>query len=144
MLAVIGPYRLKVTKKENGISNVEILKEPKLKTKKLDKFSIQNTKVVQLETLIGSPLDVAGTVFQKKVWQATAKIPYGETRTYAQIAKMIGHPKAVRAVGTALGKNPTCVLVPCHRVVPSSGGIGNYAHGKAMKQWLLDHEAGSA
>ncbi len=144
MLAVIGPYRLKVTKKENGISNVEILKEPKLKTKKLDKFSIQNTKVVQLETLIGSPLDVAGTVFQKKVWKATAKIPYGETRTYAQIAKMIGHPRAVRAVGTALRKNPTCVLVPCHRVVPSSGGIGNYAHGKAMKQWLLDHEAGSA
>ena len=144
MLAVMGPYRLKVTKTENGISNVEILKEPKLKTKNKSTLFIQNTKFVQLETLIGSPLDVNGTAFQRKVWKATAKIPYGETRTYAQIAKMIGHPKAVRAVGTALSKNPVCVLVPCHRVVPSAGGIGNYAYGKAMKQWLLDHEAGSA
>lgn len=140
-IAAIGPYRLKVTKTEKGISNVEIFKEPKGKTKKLDKFSIQNTKIVQLETLIGVPLDVTGTVFQKKVWKATAKIPHGETRTYADIAKTIGHPKAVRAVGTALGKNPTCILVPCHRVVPSSGGIGNYAYGKAMKKWLLDREA---
>lgn len=140
----MGPYRLKVTKTENGISNVEILKEPKLKTKNKSTLFIQNTKFVQLETLIGSPLDVNGTAFQRKVWKATAKIPYGETRTYAQIAKMIGHPKAVRAVGTALSKNPVCVLVPCHRVVPSAGGIGNYAYGKAMKQWLLDHEAGSA
>jgi methylated-DNA-[protein]-cysteine S-methyltransferase len=87
---------------------------------------------------------VSGTAFQKKVWGATAKIPYGETRTYAQIAKQIGHPKAVRAVGTALGKNPVCVLIPCHRVVPSSGGIGRYAYGTAVKKWLLDHEAGCA
>lgn len=86
------------------------------------------------------PLDVEGTDFQKAVWKAVAKVPYGKVVTYSDLAKQIGHPKAVRAVGTALGKNPVCIVVPCHRVVPKSGGIGNYAYGAPMKQWLIDFE----
>lgn len=141
-LAALGPYVFRLEKNENGISKMEILKEPLKKGKNSNKNSIQNKKIIQLETLRAERVDVKGTPFQQKVWRATSEIPYGETRTYAQIAKTIGHPGAVRAVGTALGKNPVCVLVPCHRVVPSSGGIGNYAYGKRMKKWLLDHEAG--
>ena len=133
---VVGPYLLHVLRTSKGISKVEISSKPYIKTKNT------NTKVDQLKRLLAAPVDMEGTAFQKKVWAAARKIPYGETRTYAQIAKAIGHPKAVRAVGTALGKNPACVAVPCHRVVPSSGGIGNYAYGTAMKRWLLDHEAG--
>ncbi len=130
----IGPFRLKVEESAKGISKVVILEEP------LQKRNNLSTKIDQLKELERMEADVEGTAFQKKVWQATRKIPYGETRTYAQIAKAIGHPKAVRAVGTALGKNPVCIVVPCHRVVPSSGGIGNYAYGTAMKKWLLQHE----
>lgn len=141
-LAALGPYVFRLEKNENGISKMEIFKEPLKKGKNSNKNSIQNKKIIQLETLRAERVDVKGTPFQQKVWRATSEIPYGETRTYAQIAKTIGHPGAVRAVGTALGKNPVCVLVPCHRVVPSSGGIGNYAYGKRMKKWLLDHEAG--
>lgn len=134
--AAIGPYTFEIERSEQGITRVNILKQPKNKQKN------PNTKFVQMEELSGEPVAVEGTPFQRKVWEATSKIPYGETRTYAEIAKAIGHPKAVRAVGTALGKNPVCVIVPCHRVVPSGGGIGKYAYGPAMKQWLLDHEAG--
>lgn len=85
-------------------------------------------------------LDIEGTAFQKAVWKATEKIPYGKTLTYADIAAKIGRPNAVRAVGTALGKNPVCIVVPCHRVVPKSGGVGQYAYGSTMKQWLIDFE----
>lgn len=144
----VGPYTLKVEKTSKGISKVEISKEPLEKTKKKSKNVIQIEEVFhkfiqgKRDVFGNVSLDPAGTEFQKKVWKAAQAIPYGETRTYAQIAAQIGHPKALRAVGTALGKNPVCIVVPCHRVVPSSGGIGQYAYGKAMKQWLLDHEAG--
>ncbi len=75
------------------------------------------------------------TSFEQKVLRACAKIPKGETRTYAQIAKAVGNPKAVRAVGNALAKNPVAPLIPCHRVVRSDGGIGEYsARGGAMKK----------
>lgn len=131
----VGPYAFTVEKTERGISAVRISNQSTGKRKK------PNTKVDRLESLAAAPLDLRGTPFQLKVWNATREIPAGETRTYADIAKRIGHPKAVRAVGTALGKNPVCVVVPCHRVVPSGGEIGNYAYGKAMKRWLLDHEA---
>ena len=86
------------------------------------------------------PITLEGTDFQKKVWEATDKIPHGEVLTYAQIAEKIGHPKAVRAVGTALGFNPVPVVIPCHRVLPSSGGVGNYAWGSNIKESLLRHE----
>jgi len=85
-------------------------------------------------------LDVRATAFQKQVWQALQKIPYGETRTYADIAHSIGKPHAIRAVGNACGANPIALLVPCHRVVRSDGSLGGYHWGMERKQTLLAQE----
>ena len=86
------------------------------------------------------PIDVAGTAFQEAVWRELRKIPTGETRSYAQIAAAIGHPNAVRAVGTANGDNHVAVLIPCHRVIRSDGSLGGYAGGLDRKQKLLEAE----
>ena len=72
-------------------------------------------------------LNVTGTDFQKSVWEALKKIPYGETRTYAQVAALIGRPSAVRAVATAIGKNPIYILIPCHRVIGSDGKLHGFS-----------------
>ena len=81
-----------------------------------------------------------GTDFQRRVWDVLARIPYGETRTYAQVADQVGSPTAVRAVGSAIGRNPLCVVVPCHRVVGSGGALTGYAGGLERKRRLLDLE----
>ena len=82
-------------------------------------------------------LDFAGTAFQNKVWHALLTIPFGETRTYAQIARQIGSPAAVRAVGAANGKNPISIVAPCHRVIGSNGKLTGFAGGLDAKAWLL-------
>ena len=81
-----------------------------------------------------------GTDFQKKVWKELSKIPFGASKSYAGIAKAIGNPKAVRAVGTAVGSNPMSIVVPCHRVLTSSDKLGGFAGGLASKQILLKRE----
>lgn len=86
------------------------------------------------------PIDVAGTAFQEAVWRELRKIPAGETRSYAEIAAAIGHPKAVRAVGSANGDNHVVVLIPCHRVIRSDGSLGGYGGGIARKKKLLAAE----
>ncbi|MFH8133830.1 methylated-DNA--[protein]-cysteine S-methyltransferase [Pantoea osteomyelitidis] len=86
------------------------------------------------------PLDFAGTAFQKKVWQALLSIPFGETRSYRQIAEQIGHPAAVRAVGAANGRNPLSIVAPCHRVIGANGKLTGFAGGLAVKAFLLDLE----
>jgi AraC family transcriptional regulator of adaptative response/methylated-DNA-[protein]-cysteine methyltransferase len=86
------------------------------------------------------PIDVAGTAFQEAVWRELRKIPAGETRSYADIAAAIGHPKAVRAVGSANGDNHICVLIPCHRVIRSDGTLGGYGGGIERKKKLLASE----
>ena len=86
------------------------------------------------------PIDVAGTAFQEAVWRELRKIPPGETRSYAEIAAAIGHPKAVRAVGSANGDNHVVVLIPCHRVIRSDGSLGGYGGGIARKVKLLEAE----
>lgn len=83
------------------------------------------------------PLDLQGTPFQKQVWQQLLKIPYGQTCSYADIAKRIQNPKAVRAVGAANGKNPVCIVVPCHRVIAADGSLGGYTGGLHIKKQLL-------
>lgn len=83
------------------------------------------------------PLSSAGTPFQQEVWAVLRNIPTGSTVTYADIARQIGRPKAVRAVGTAVGRNPLCIIVPCHRVLGSGGGLGGYVAGVERKQDLL-------
>ncbi|WP_416900315.1 MAG: bifunctional DNA-binding transcriptional regulator/O6-methylguanine-DNA methyltransferase Ada [Minwuia sp.] len=86
------------------------------------------------------PLDVRATAFQWRVWQALMEIPYGETRTYKQVAEMIGNPKAVRAVGTACGRNPVSLAIPCHRALGSDGKLHGYRWGLERKQALLEME----
>ena len=83
------------------------------------------------------PLRMKGTEFQKRVWNALCEIPYGETRSYKQIAEAIGNPKAVRAVGMANNKNPLLVVVPCHRVIGADGRLVGYAGGLDKKEFLL-------
>jgi O-6-methylguanine DNA methyltransferase len=87
------------------------------------------------------PLDLRGTVFQRRMWAAVAGIPYGETRTYAGTALAIGKPKAVRAVGAANGANPLPLVVPCHRVVGSDGSLTGYGGGLDVKRKLLEMES---
>lgn len=89
------------------------------------------------------PLEFAGTVFQRKVWQALLTIPFGETRSYTDIAKQIGSAKAVRAVGAANGRNPISIVVPCHRVIGASGDLTGFAGGVDVKRKLLDLECGA-
>ena len=86
------------------------------------------------------PVCATGTAFQMAVWQEMRQIPYGETRTYGQIAEALGNPKASRAVGQAANRNPLWILIPCHRVVGKSGNLAGYAGGISMKQALLELE----
>jgi len=89
------------------------------------------------------PLELIGTDFQKRVWNALLTIPYGETRTYTQIASQIGAPRAVRAVGAANGRNPIPIIVPCHRVIGASGSLVGFGGGLEWKRKLLELEGGS-
>ncbi len=86
------------------------------------------------------PIELIGTDFQKDVWQALRTIPYGETRTYMQLAEQLDNPKAVRAVGAANGRNPISIIVPCHRVIGASGSLTGFAGGLEAKALLLDLE----
>jgi len=87
------------------------------------------------------PLEIAGTEFQRRVWSALRTIPYGQTRSYSEIAAQIGAPQAVRAVGAANGRNPIPIIVPCHRVIGASGSLVGFGGGLEWKRLLLDLEA---
>lgn len=86
------------------------------------------------------PLNSAGTDFQKRVWREIAQIPFGKTLSYSDLAKKAGKPKAIRAAGTATGRNPLSIVVPCHRVLAKNSGLGGYAGGLKRKQHLLKLE----
>ncbi len=91
------------------------------------------------------PLDIRYyTPFQQAVWKAACEVPYGETRSYAWIAKRSGRPRAVRAVGNALGANPAPIIIPCHRVISSSGSLGGFSGGPGLKKKLLELESKKA
>ena len=102
--------------------------------KQLTEYEKGSRKVFDL------PLHLKGTEFQLKVWNALLEIPYGETRSYQQIAQRIGHPKALRAVGGACNRNPIGIIVPCHRVIGKNGKLTGYAGGLFYKELLLNHE----
>lgn len=116
-----------VTPKLSGKA-IEILKETQVQ---LEQYLCGQRKAFDL------PLDVAGTEFQKRVWLELSKIPYGKTCSYSDIAKKIKNDKAVRAVGTANGRNPISLIVPCHRVIAADGTLGGYAGGLEIKEKLL-------
>lgn len=86
------------------------------------------------------PLKLIGTPFQNRVWQELARIPFGVTISYGELARRVGQPTASRAVGSANGKNPISIIVPCHRVIATSGNLIGYGGGLLNKQWLLQHE----
>jgi AraC family transcriptional regulator of adaptative response/methylated-DNA-[protein]-cysteine methyltransferase len=92
------------------------------------------------EPELSLPLDVRGTAFQLQVWRELVCIPRGETRSYQEVAEAVGKPRAARAVGNACGSNPVAIIVPCHRVVASDGGLGGYGWGLDRKRLLLDNE----
>ena len=87
-----------------------------------------------------TPLLLIGSPFQKRVWEELQKIPKGETRSYTEIAKAIGKPSAFRAAGSANGANQLAIVIPCHRVINSNGGLSGYGGGIKRKEWLLKHE----
>jgi AraC family transcriptional regulator of adaptative response/methylated-DNA-[protein]-cysteine methyltransferase len=87
------------------------------------------------------PLDIAATAFRQRVWDALRRIPYGETRSYSQIAEAVGSPRAIRAVATACATNPVALAIPCHRVVQKGGALAGYRWGLPRKAALLDNEA---
>jgi AraC family transcriptional regulator of adaptative response/methylated-DNA-[protein]-cysteine methyltransferase len=140
---------------ENGVCAVKLGAEgERLKRLLAEEFSaaeVIEAALPELEEKVGAfvagegslarvPLDIRGTVFQRRVWEALRRIPRGETRTYAAIARAIGAPRAVRAVGSACGANPVALVVPCHRAVRTDGGLGGYAWGLPVKQRLLEVE----
>ncbi len=139
---------LELTGTERGILSVSFLDEEKTGTP--PSFPVMQQALKELgEYFNGTrkeftvPFWTAGTEFYTKVWEEISKIPYGKTKQYGQIAEFIGSPKAVRAVGTAVGRNRLPVLIPCHRVFSSTETvekIGNFACGAWRKQWLLRHE----
>ena len=121
---------------EEQISNIEeketiLLKEAKKQIEEY--FSLKRKK-------FNLPLKQEGTEFMQRVWKVLQEIPYGETRSYKQIAKQIGNPKAVRAVGMANNRNKIPIIVPCHRVIGSNGKLVGYALGLDIKKYLLDLE----
>ena len=102
--------------------------------KQLSEYFSGKRKTFELE------YEISGTEFQKSVWHELEKIPFGKTKTYGEIAKSIGKPKAGRAVGSACNKNPLAIIVPCHRVIGVGGNLTGFACGTETKEWLLCHE----
>jgi methylated-DNA-[protein]-cysteine S-methyltransferase len=100
----------------------------------LDEYFAGKRKEFDVKTTFG------GTQFQHKVWKELLQIPYGKTISYAQLAKAAGNPKACRAAGSANGKNPVAIIIPCHRVIASNGSLGGYAYGLEVKKLLLNLE----
>jgi methylated-DNA-[protein]-cysteine S-methyltransferase len=90
------------------------------------------------------PLSPRGTPFQKRVWAELESIPFGQTISYLELARRLGDPKVIRAAGTANGKNPIAIIIPCHRVIGSKGDLVGYAGGLINKNWLLKHESSNA
>lgn len=142
---------LEIEENGSGITKVHFsseeernsLKEkPELKETALIKKAAKQLKeyFAGKRKLFELPLEPEGTEFQKKVWDALLKIPYGETRSYGQIAEQIGNKKASRAVGMANNKNPIAIIVPCHRVVGANGSLTGYAGGLNIKDILLNLE----
>jgi len=94
----------------------------------------------EIDALAHLPIVPLGSDFQMRVWRELRRIPPGKTLSYAQLARRVGNPKASRAVGSANGRNPLCIVVPCHRVISADGSLGGFSAGLDAKRWLLRHE----
>jgi methylated-DNA-[protein]-cysteine S-methyltransferase len=129
-LTFIKPLK-KGEKKSSFVPDHAIIRET---CRQLDEYFAGKRKEFNL------PLSPQGTAFQQRVWKQLQQIPYGKTISYAQLAQAVNNPKACRAVGSANGKNPLSIVIPCHRVIASDGGLGGYASGLEAKKQLLDLE----
>ena len=144
----VGP--LAIVMSDRGLMRLEFHRKGNIPDNKFNWVADEpRTKAVrrELEQYFGGrrrefsvPLDLRGTDFQLRCWRELLKIPYGETRTYADIARAIGSPRAFRAVGMANHDNPVAIIVPCHRVLASGGGLCGYGGGLDIKQKLLELE----
>ncbi len=141
--SMFGP--LKIVEENNCVTFIDTVHEEiedyGQKTELIDKVFQQLTEYFNGERMVFDfPMSMKGTEFQKKVWKALCDIPYGETRSYKEIAIAVGNEKACRAVGMANNKNPIAIAVPCHRVIGSNKSLVGYAGGLEMKKKLLDLE----
>lgn len=134
-----------ITGDEYGVSKIEIKDQADFQQEDIPEEL--EAAVDQLKSYFSGELkeftfkmNPSGTEFQKQVWQALNKIPFGETRSYLQLSKELGNVKAIRAVAAANGKNPLWIVTPCHRVIGSDGSLTGYAGGLWRKKWLLDFE----
>ena len=138
---------LEIIATQCGIARVDFLEAAPV-AKRAPASALMRECFAQLDGYFGGtrrefclPLhEQTGTAFQRQVWAALRAIPFGQTRSYAQIAAEVGRPAAVRAVGNANGRNPLSIITPCHRVVPAAGKLGGYAGGQWRKQQLLGAE----
>ena len=128
-------YKIELVKEVNSIN------EKTSQTDKVIKEINQYLSKYRKEFSIYDLIRLEGTRFQKEVWHELQNIPYGETRSYKEIAKNIGNENAVRAVASAIGKNPLMIIIPCHRVIGSDGKMHGYAYGINLKKYLLDLES---
>lgn len=117
-----------------GVKWVESKKEVQPYFAKVERYLRGQSRDLEME------LDLRGTEFQRKCWQALLRIPYGETRSYAEIAQVVECPRGSRAVGLANNRNPVAIVVPCHRVIETNGKLGGYGGGLPAKEWLLTLE----
>jgi methylated-DNA-[protein]-cysteine S-methyltransferase len=143
--------KLRLVASDSGIRFIEFTPAESPDGRRQDSNPVLREAISQLRAYFARelrqfklPLDMRGTDFQKSVWRELEKIPYGETRSYAQIAKAIGAPTAVRAVGAANGANPIAIVVPCHRVIGSSGKLTGYGGGLPLKKKLLELEGAAS
>jgi methylated-DNA-[protein]-cysteine S-methyltransferase len=144
--------KLKLVASEKGLVGI-LWEEDRPGRVRLDELTedVNHPMLVKTEEQLGEyfqgkrknfsvPLDMRGTPFQKQVWEALLAIPFGETRSYGQLAKQLGNPNATRAVGAANGRNPVAIIAPCHRVIGSSGKLTGFAGGLEAKAHLLNLE----
>jgi methylated-DNA-[protein]-cysteine S-methyltransferase len=143
----VDDLRLRLVASVSGLRSLELRPTGVLEIQRNDGNRFLLEAAAQLHAYFAAklrrfdlPLDMQGTDFQRRVWRQLEEIPYGETRSYAQIANAIGTPKAVRAVGAANGANPIAIIVPCHRVIGSNGKLTGFGGGLPMKQRLLELE----
>lgn len=143
----LGPVY--ITENQQGITSLKFV-DSKIRSTQIEQkqksFYLEDAKRQLLEYFVGTrrtfeiPLSVSGSEFQEKVWSALQNIPYGETRSYQQVAQMIGNDKAARAVGMANNRNPISIFIPCHRVIGKNGKLIGYAGGIERKRFLLELE----
>jgi methylated-DNA-[protein]-cysteine S-methyltransferase len=133
---------MKITSENGFLKTVDLTDEPKVDSNEAVLLNAKQQMLTyfKTKTAFDLPLNPKGTPFQQKVYEALLKIPYGKTASYGEIAAMIGKPKAARAVGQAVNKNPLMIIVPCHRIIGKDGSLTGFNGGLALKEKLLKIE----